>query len=97
MFALMATHPVPEASLLRASTTKPLDDFGACFVRAQQRDSRAWAFMPTDSGGTFTNAGVNGTAVSYWLAFSEARPRNQVRLYADRHPAEIEEVVNRCR
>lgn len=82
---------------MRASTAKSLNDFGSCFTRIQDRDARAWAFMPTQSGGTFTNAGASGAAAPYWLAFTEMKPANQVRLFAAADQTHLREAVQQCR
>jgi hypothetical protein len=93
----LASHPEVDGALLRASTAKSLNEFGSCFAGQQERVSRAWAFMPTRSGGTFTNAGAGGPAASYWLAFDEAKPINRVRILAKHPAAEVVEAANRCR
>jgi len=100
LVALTASHPEREAPILRASTSKSLNDFGQCFVRTQEQQSHAWAFVPTPTGGTFTNAGANGVTAPYWIRVSETRPLNVVRLFAARGPDEagrLVEAVNRCR
>jgi hypothetical protein len=100
LIALTASHPNQEAPILRASTPKSLDDFGQCFVRVQEQHSRAWAFVPTETGGTFSNAGADGVATPYWLRVSEAQPVNQIRLFAAKGSDEsgsLVEAVNQCR
>ena len=97
LLAVMASNPEREAPLLRATTTKSLNDFGACFARAQDSASRPWAFMPTENGGTFTNAGASQPAAVYWLRVSESKSLNRIRLFAGRDSNNLVEVVNRCR
>jgi hypothetical protein len=100
LIALAASHPDQEAPILRVSTAKSLNDFGQCFVRAQEQHSRAWAFVPTRTGGTFTNAGAVGVAMPYWLRVSEDRPVNEIRLFAAQpsdDSSTLVEAVNRCR
>ena len=82
---------------MRAATARSLNDFGSCFTHAQERESRAWAFLPSRSGGTFTDAQSSNTAAVYWLAFNEAKPLNELRLFADAGSSNIVEAVNRCR
>jgi len=100
LIALTASLPDREAPILRASTPKSLNDFGQCFVRAQEQQSHPWAFVPTPIGGTFTNAGADGVTAPYWVRIREARPFNEVRLFAARSSNDsgsLVEAVNRCR
>ena len=100
LIALAASLPEQEAPILRASTPKSLNDFGQCFVRAQEQQARAWAFVPTSTGGTFTNYGANGVTTPYWVRVNETRPFNVVRLFAARgagDSGDLVEAVNRCR
>jgi hypothetical protein len=83
--------------ILRASMAKSLQDFGSCFTRAQDRVSRPWAFMPTESGGMFTNAGATGVAEPYWLQVSEAKPLSRVQLFAGKNSGDLLKAVNECR
>jgi hypothetical protein len=100
LLAFIAPNPDPGAPLLRATTAKSVDEFGACFTRAQDQHARAWAFLPSDGGGTFTDSGAGGVVAPYWLQVSEARPLNNIRLFAaagSNHPNNLVEAVNRCR
>jgi hypothetical protein len=95
--AVVATQPVESGLLLRASTTKSLNEFGTCFTRAQDQAARPWAFMPTRSGGTFSNAGAQGVASPYWLRVSEGKPLNEIRLFAAQASAsKVWDAVVRC-
>ncbi len=82
---------------MRATTTKSLNEFGSCFARVEERDSRAWAFLPTPNGGTFTNSGTTSAAAAYRLAFDEAKPLNQVRLFAGPASGGPVEALRLCR
>jgi hypothetical protein len=100
LIALTASHPAEEAPTLRASTPKSLNDFASCFVRQQEQRSSAWAFVPTETGGTFTNAGANGVTVPYWLRVSEGEQVRQIRLFAAKGSDQsgvLAEAVNQCR
>jgi hypothetical protein len=97
LFALATATPNQEALPMRAATTKSLNDFGSCFTRLQERDSRVWAFLPRPGGGIFTNAGARGVTAQYWLAFDEAKPLNQIRLLAGSASANLVEAVRACR
>jgi hypothetical protein len=98
--AIAAAQPALDEPLLRASTAKSLNEFGTCFTRAQDQASREWAFVPTPSGGTFSNAGAVGATSPYWLRVSEGQPLNEIRLFA-RKPfadrATVWKAVIRCR
>ena len=100
LIALIASLPDQEAPILHASTPRSLNDFGQCFVRTQEQQSHAWAFVPTSVGGTFTNVGATGVTAPYWVRMKEARPFNEVRLFVARSsndPGRLVEAVNRCR
>lgn len=97
LFAVMASQLDQEPPILRAGMTRSLQDFGVCFTRSQDQASRPWAFMATESGGTFTNAGASGVAQPYWLQVSEARPLGRVQLFAGRDSGDVLEAVNQCR
>jgi len=86
--------------LLDARSSKPLDEFSACFIRGAERDNRAWAYLPNERGGTFTDSGVHGTRASYWLHARGAASGTRLRLYgaAPSAPAfGIIEAVDKCR
>jgi hypothetical protein len=85
--------------LLEAKSSKPLDEFGACFARAAERSDRAWAYLPGERGGTFTNSGARGVPASYWLQVRDAGPGTGVRLFADAPSvvADVRKAVDSCR
>ena len=49
------------------ASARPLAEFNSCFIGTQERSGRAWAYLPTEHGGTFTDFGASGAAGSYWL------------------------------
>ena len=86
--------------LLDAKSSKPLDEFGACFIREAERSNRAWAYLPNERGGTFTDSGAHRARASYWLQASGAVSGTRLRLYGAAPPApafEIIEAVDKCR
>jgi hypothetical protein len=85
--------------LLEAKSSKSLDEFGACFARAAERSDRAWAYLPGERGGTFTNSGARGLPASYWLQVRAAGGGTGVRLFADAPSvvADIRKAVDSCR
>ena len=96
---VVAAQPAESGLLLRASTTKSLNEFGACFTQARDQVARPWAFVPTDTGGTFTNAGAYGVSAPYWLRVSEGRPLSEIRLYSGQAAAvrgKVWDAVVRC-
>ena len=100
LLALVASAPQPGQPLLRAEMTKSLDAFGACFTRVQEKAARAWAFMPSGKGGTFTNSGASESDASYWLQIRTTGPSGEIRLVGTdgaQPPAALIEAVNRCR
>ena len=79
-------------------TAKSLNSFGACFSRAQEAQSKPWAFVPSGKGGVFTNAGAEDVTQPYFLRVTEATPRNEIRLLAGRSKARnsLVAAVQRC-
>lgn len=95
-----ATASSAAGPLLDATTLRSPDDFGSCFTRAEERDGRAWAYLPTVRGGTFTDSGARGVPASYWLQVRRAGGSTGLRLYAARgqdQSARVVQGVNRCR
>jgi len=94
---LLAVAIAPNAadgtSLTTTTTAKWLGDFASCFARAEERDGRAWAFMPTVHGGTFTNSGAGSVAAPYSLRIRGAGRLNNVRLYAAGNSTQAEALV----
>jgi len=85
--------------LLEAKSSKPLDEFDACFVRAAERSDQAWAYLPGDRGGTFTNSGAREAPASYWLQVRRAGGGTGLRLFANgpSRAAQIRKAVDSCR
>ena len=83
--------------LLEASSSKSLDQFGTCFTQIADRASRAWAYLPSERGGTFTDSGARGASASYWLQVHGARGATQLRLFSTTRATEIREAIDRCR
>ena len=84
--------------MLRSATGKSIDAFGACFARQQEEQGRAWAFLPTSSGGTFTNAAADANPGEYWLRISGGPGAARLQLIAGPEaPADIVQAVQRCR
>lgn len=85
---------------MEARSTMPLAEFGACFTNAQGRGGHAWAFLPSEHGGTFTNSGARGVPASYWLQVRGAEAATHLRLFTTGEAAAaaaVTEAVEKCR
>lgn len=82
--------------LLETGSTKPVAEFSACFVSAEERRGRAWAYMPGKNGGTFTDFGARGAPATYWLQVRAANVGTHARLLAAA-PSPVAESVEQCR
>lgn len=97
---LLAGAPSAAMPLLDAKTSKPLDQFSTCFTRRVEDADRAWAYLPSENGGTFTDSGAHGAPASYWLLVRPAATATQLRLFASASSparAGIIEAVQECR
>ena len=104
LMSVIASAAAPAAPAQQSGMTlltqKSLDQFGGCFVEAQDRSSMAWSFVPKADGGTFSNLGARGAQNHYFLAVSDHGLSRQVRL----EPAEaslpldarVVRAVNQC-
>jgi hypothetical protein len=63
------------------TTAKDVEHFAQCFVRAQDSSSRAWSFVPRESGGgTFSNAGARDVRHPYFLEIADRGATREIRL-----------------
>ena len=100
LLALVAAAPQPIQPLLRTTTDKSIDAFGSCFRAAQDRAARAWAYMPSGHGGTFTNSGATPSGGTYWLSVNRSAHRGEIRLFGEegaRPSDSLIEAVDQCR
>ena len=78
-----------------ARTTKSLDAFGKCFVAAQERASRAWSFVPSKDGGTFSDVGSPNNQIGYFLHIQGSGPAFRLRLeWAGTERSAIAPILN---
>lgn len=77
-------------------STRPSAQFSSCFAAAQDRNGRAWAYLPTAHGGAFTDSGAYGAAASYWLLVRTAGTSTHLRL-SDAAPSRVLKAVEQCR
>ena len=100
--AASAAAPSPHAAHkpVTLETTKTVEQFGGCFVNAQDRASLAWSYIPQSRGGTFSNFGARGARAPYFLAVLDRGPKRQVRLEAASTGSGIDprvsEAVDQC-
>jgi threonine aldolase len=78
--AAPVSHSARDAVTLQ--TSKTVEQFGGCFVHAQDRAVRAWSYVPKGDGGTFSNVGATGAEGLYYLAVSDRGAVRQLRLEA---------------
>jgi hypothetical protein len=98
--SVIATAAAPRASATQngvtLATAKSLDQFGGCFVAAQERASLAWSYVPKTDGGTFSNLGARGAGAVYYLALSERGKVRQIHLEAATPASPIDARVARA-
>jgi hypothetical protein len=95
-----ATASNSSAPLLNATTGRSPEDFGSCFTQAEEQGGRAWAYMPTERGGTFTDSGAREAPASYWLQVRAVGPSTEVHLFgaqANGASSRLIQAVNQCR
>lgn len=72
-------HAAPPAAAV-TMTAKSLDAFAQCFVSSQQRASRAWWFVPSEDGGTFSDLGAKDAAGAYFVKVRVSGTRTVIEL-----------------
>ena len=83
-------------AMLEKHSTRPIAQFSSCFAAAQDRSGRAWAYVPTVRGGTFTDSGAYGAPASYWLLVRSTGASTHLRL-SDAAPSSVMRAVEQCR
>jgi hypothetical protein len=82
------------------STARSVEQFGTCFVTAQDHARSAWSFVPRSNGGTFSNAGAKGVRSPYFLSLSDRGSAREVRLEPATSGAALDQriarAVNQC-
>jgi hypothetical protein len=96
---LLAVTPNAPTPLLDARSARAPADFAGCFTQAQERSTTAWAYLPSEQGGTFTDSGANGAPASYWLEVRAVGAATHVRLFAANAsvPSTVTEAIRQCR
>jgi hypothetical protein len=73
--AAQGSHPTDFA------TAKSTQAFADCFAHAQERSSKAWWFVPKESGGgTFSNLGAASVSKPYFVVISDRGSRREIQL-----------------
>jgi hypothetical protein len=78
----------------------PLSDFSTCFAQAQERSGAAWAYLPAEQGGTFTDSGAHGAPASYWLQVRAVGAKTRMRLFSAASAdasSSVTRAVEQCR
>jgi|GraSoiStandDraft_16_1057320.scaffolds.fasta_scaffold5123948_2 hypothetical protein len=93
--AASAAAPVSYARSGAATfaTDKSVEQFAGCFVGAQDRARRAWAYVPRGDGGTFTNSGARDARGLYFLAVLDRGAMREIRLEG---PGQVDPTVARA-
>jgi hypothetical protein len=97
--AASAAAPVTytRADAATFATTKSVEQFGGCFVAAQERARRAWSYVPRDNGGTFSNLGARGARGLYFLAVSDRGAAREIRLEtAAKTDSAVAKAIDQC-
>ena len=61
-------------------TEKSTQAFAHCFARSQDQHSAAWAFVPREHGGTFSNLGAVSVAAPYFLLIRDRGTHREIEL-----------------
>ena len=92
-----AAAPRADAPVLPIlTTTKSTQAFADCFARSQDRQSAAWAFVPKQHGGTFSNLGASSPAAPYFLLISDRGTRRELQLQNAAPGGAQENGVQQC-
>ena len=78
------------------TTAKSTQDFADCFIRSQDRQSAAWAFVPQAHGGTFSNLGASSPAAPYFLLIRDRGQRREIDLQNAAPGGAQEKGVQQC-
>jgi hypothetical protein len=94
--AASAAAPAPRAAhkAVTLETSKTVEQFGGCFVNAQDRAAMAWSYIPQSRGGTFSNLGAKGVRASYFLAVLDRGSTREIRLETASAGASIDSRVS---
>ena len=77
-------------------TSRTVEQFGGCFVDAQERAALAWSYVPQSRGGTFSNFGARGARAHYFLAVLDTGSVRRLRLETPSASSSIDPRVARA-
>jgi len=80
-----------------AELSTGFEAFEQCFAQTQDQEGRPWAFVPSPSGGTFTNIGASGGGSPYRLLVRAGNSGTSIRLLTGAPGAELVAAVEKCR
>lgn len=76
--ATALTPSVQSRPAMTTETAKSVQAFAECFTQAQDRRAAAWAYVPSRSGGTFSNLGAAGVSKPYFIVISDRGGRRTI-------------------
>ncbi len=79
------------------ATAKSTQAFADCFAHAQERDSKAWWFVPKESGGgTFSDAGASSAKQPYFVEISDRGSRREIHVQNASWDGPVARGVEQC-
>ena len=95
--AVTAAAPGPQAYRPAVYVTpKSTQDFASCFARTQDRRGAAWAFVPRDKCGRFSNLGSKSGAATYFIVINDRGGRREIEIEPAAPSGGQREAVNQC-
>ena len=96
--AAIAAAPASETSHPTAfATARSTEEFAGCFAHVQERDSKAWWFVPKESGGgTFSNAGAASVKQPYFVEISDRGSRREIHVQNASWDGPVARGVEQC-
>lgn len=96
--AAIAAAPASQTSHPTAfATAKSTQAFADCFTHAQERNLKAWWFVPKESGGgTFSNAGAASVKQPYFVEISDRGSRREIHVQNASWDGPIARGVEQC-
>lgn len=79
------------------ATAKSTQAFASCFAHARERESKAWWFVPKESGGgTFSNAGAASVKQPYFVEISDRGIRREIHVQNASWDGPVARGVEQC-
>jgi hypothetical protein len=96
LLSVAATAAAPNSAQSHLFTAKPSNEFIQCFARSQETHAAAWAFMPKEDGGTFSNLGAPSVTKPYFLVVTDRGHRREIVLANATQGSTEERGVGEC-